>query len=295
MNTPYIRIELPRRMVDVPNRWELLSPSCYAYVLMLIERWATGELSVMAVHTAYVCHVLGLNPRRATRRPDDAATIYLIASSIDFIFVWSADKQQYQLRPARFAAQVLPTLRLRHRRWHGYQVAQCGGMLSTNLTAIQFVDALRLLPDPEHTLTVALILYTQRGKRYNAERTLQLAERYRHKLSAHEELRVLLVVHQFGALVAFLMAQPYFSVLNSTSSASPSERSGLSTTLYQLCRDGLGSAEEVEQMPALKFLELVRDKVIEGIRTLSATKMSDAEIAEKTNLPISVISQYTTT
>jgi len=61
--------------------------------------------------------------------------------------------------------------------------------------------------------------------------------------------------------------------------------------LYNLSADGLGNSDEVEQMNLIKYLTIMRKKLIESVKSLKAANMDNAKIAEETGLPIHIITK----
>ena len=64
---------------------------------------------------------------------------------------------------------------------------------------------------------------------------------------------------------------------------------GAQDALYGLSADGYGNLREISQMSVLQYLGILRKKMIESVRSLHASKMDVAKIANTTRLPIDVI------
>lgn len=59
--------------------------------------------------------------------------------------------------------------------------------------------------------------------------------------------------------------------------------------LYDLSKDGLGNARQVEQLNVLTYLRILRKKTIEGVKSLKATGMELAKIADEVGLPLEIV------
>ena len=78
--------------------------------------------------------------------------------------------------------------------------------------------------------------------------------------------------------------------------AGESEKKSLITTgalesLYNLSNDGLGDISTVEQMNLIKYLTILRKKLIEAVQSMGSAEMPVVDIAKNTGLPISLIKQ----
>ena len=78
--------------------------------------------------------------------------------------------------------------------------------------------------------------------------------------------------------------------------AGESEKKSLITTgalesLYNLSNDVLGDISTVEQMNLIKYLTILRKKLIEAVQSMGSAEMPVVDIAKNTGLPISLIKQ----
>ena len=65
----------------------------------------------------------------------------------------------------------------------------------------------------------------------------------------------------------------------------------MEASLYHLCADGIGTADQVEQLPILQYLELMRQKLIEGVRSMKEMSMEIGEIADKSRLDVVTVAK----
>ena len=58
----------------------------------------------------------------------------------------------------------------------------------------------------------------------------------------------------------------------------------MSDSLYELCKNGYGDYGQVEKMPLVTYLTILRSDLISSIRTMAAGGTTSDEIAERTHL-----------
>ncbi|ATR90085.1 hypothetical protein CS544_02575 [Porphyromonas gingivalis] len=293
MNASVITFSTPGGEYAIPNRWQTLEEEHFLPTFSLLERWVGGKLSPIELQTLYVCTVLGVDHRKVFDA-GGGENLYTIAGTIDFLLSYDSSEDRYQIRQPLFARQFLPRIRLCGEELVGYTVCTAGGMLSTDLQSIRFIDALDLLAagTPDSLLSLTLTLYA--GGVYSAESVHRRAGAMQARLTEDEARLVRAVAFQFGAFASYIFSLPRYELLKGRdrSSAEKSEYAlGLEHTLYSLCSDGLGTASEVEGMPVLRFLETMRAKLIEGIRSMHEAGVKIFDIEEKTGVDVATISQ----
>lgn len=89
------------------------------------------------------------------------------------------------------------------------------------------------------------------------------------------------VVLNFQAFVTFVFTRTAFSVLWSADADRPGrrERISMSDSLYGLCKEGYGSYEQVERMPLLTYLGIMRAETIQSVRSMATDDTTPEEIA----------------
>lgn len=277
MNAPYIKFETPGGIHQIPNRWELLSPELYPSLCRLLSEYNRGGISFRELHIDYVCLALGLNPRKI--KEPASTNIYLLSEQIDFIF--SPDGKLN----ACFLAQLVPVLPIEKKEYPGYTINKACDTLTSSLTALQFIEAYELIGYQADKLPLlAAILYCP-GK-YTSESAHLFADELR---TADENILQAIALN-FNALVNFLFTKTHFSILMNKK---PSEKKNITISmadgLYNLSADGLGDASAIEQLPLLKYLSILRKKLIESVQAMHQAEMDLQEIATKTGLSIKTI------
>lgn len=307
---------------QIRNSWEQLSDYLFITLMRDFRLMAKGELSPAMVRINYICNSMGWKKRRikgeesyqglaflaeqvtfpflivypdddlaladldpATRElckriPPDRLTGVSIArylSRLDYKFVFDSC----------FCAQLVPSVEVDDEYYFGYKINTSFNVLTCSLTALQYVEARSLIGKSMDTLPLlAAILY--HPGRYSSESAHLLAESF--KSLPEDTLHA--IAFNFQAFNNYLFTKTEFSLLTAAKDGKYSAIStGALESLYNLSNDGLGDITAVEQMNVIKYLTILRKKIIESIRSLSSARMEKADIEKETGLPIHIINQ----
>lgn len=317
----YIECEIKGKPYRIPNSWETLSPSQFTYVAGLLLQYGSGKLSMSDVRLYYIVHMLDIDLSYVPRRHADAiaANLYILLSHVTFIFnlkykpdIWDnlsqatrnmALKTDPHLLPdtpevrllrtqpytyvvdACFAVQLLPFVEVFGRRYQGYTINTDCGQLSTSLTARQYVDASECLSGLSANTgllsLLAAILYCPGI--YNNSWAHDNARHFASLPVATLEA----VSLNFQAFVLLLFRKTHFSILWSKAKKDSQESkitSSIDEALLNLSADGYGDHEKIDAMPLIKYLEILRNKKIQAVRTMHAAEMKMHDIMSKTGL-----------
>ncbi|MBN9301630.1 MULTISPECIES: hypothetical protein [Dysgonomonas] len=322
-----IDIEIKGKPYSLPNSWDALSPDEFVYLSGLLQDYAAGLLSVSDVRLRFVVYVLDIDMSYVPARHKDtiAQNLYILMSKITFIFnikypdqLWnglSAELRKEALKTEPkylpdtpevrllrrcdykyvidgcFAAQLLPTITIGKVSCVGYTINTLCDQLSTSLTARQYVDATECLNGIEKNRSLlpllAATLYQPAG--YSSE--------WAHdNVSLFAELPVAVleaVALCFQAFVLFLFTKTHFSILWKKTNTKDLQRNklsvGLKDGIYTLSEDGYGDIHTVGEMSLIEYLEILRKKKIDAVRTMHSAEMKITDIAEKTGLDFDTI------
>lgn len=281
MNAGHINFTTPFGSYSVPNRWELLTPELYLEVCRLLDLYAHGKISYGQMLLAYTCKALDIDPGKI-KGTTAHENIYLISSQVDFIM---RDTQHIN---NCFLAQLLPTVNAGGKTYHGYDVCTGFDTLTCSLTAIQFIEAYELVGAPEEKLPLlAAILYCPDG--YTSEKAHALASAF----NGIGSVMLQGIALNFQAFCNYLFTRTPFKILYEANpkKASKAITIAMAESLYNLSADGLGDVVVIEQMPVIKYLSILRKKLIESVRSMHEAKMDVVEIAAKTGLSIQLINK----
>jgi hypothetical protein len=317
-----IELELKGKTIAIPSKWEELDSRQFIYLAGLLNNLATGSISVAEVRMLFLCHCLHVNISRKKLTHDAYANIYAISLQLKFIFSIEYDPKDIEAvsletrklirkTPASelpetpeirfckrlthkyviesvFCRQLLPVVKIgKYKAAKGYTVNISFGVLSTSLTALQFIEASEILSSEQSALKMPLlasILYSPLP--YNSEAAHANATRF-----ANIQASVLTAISiNFQAFTAYLFKRSEFALLNhSKPGKAASISTGMLETLFNLSSDGLGDAATIKQLNVIEFLTIMRKKLIESVRTMNDMGKKLPDIEEETHLPIEII------
>ena len=264
----------------IPNSWQGVTPDVFQkFVSNLADHYA-GNLTEADIRRRYVLDVMGWRLSRI-HDTDTLATVVALADRITFLF--SPD-----LTPnLNFFAQFVPTIKIGTTEYQAYSVSTAYNNLTTSLTALQYIEAQQALTQGTPSLPMlAAILYCPQP--YSSTLAQQLAE----KMQQLPAVTLMAIQMNFIAFTTALYSQTEFALL---AKFQPKKQSPIATdmadALYDLCADGLGTHEEVEQMNLLTYLRILRKKTIEAVRQMRSMEWDVIRISQETTLPVSVIQQ----
>ena len=263
------------RTITIPNSWNGLSPELFTSIVNNLAKYASGQLSKRELLIMYVAEYLGIELSHLSTT--EAENLYLLSEDVSFLFKGEDIRHT-------FCAQLIPEVNIQGREYTGYQINYSFGALTCSLSAAQFIEAYSMIScDESKYPLIAAILYTHP---YSAALAHQRAE-----IFAKLDKDTLRAIHfNFRAFVSFLFSNTMFSILSSGSNKKENLFSvSMADALYDLSADGLGDSEQIEKMDVIKYLRILRKKLIESIRTMHSSEVSITDIADKTGLPTQTI------
>ena len=306
----------------IPNRWEGMSPSLYIRLVADLLRMADGHLSAGEVRINHLLHLMGWDKRKF-RTEEQIANLVAISEQLTFLFqinypdnnaaldgisgkVYECcrriDPYHLHFPIARvlrrldyryvvdlcFCAQLLPSLRIKEYAYKGYTVKTSYGMLTCSLTALQYIEARSLIEQGEKSLPLMAAILYYPEQRYDSEKAHALA----HEFAALPIEVLTAVSFNFQAFNSYLFNKTSFSLL---SKFEPQETHPITTdavdALYDLSKEGLGDASQIEQMNMITYLKVLRKKTISAIRDMKGFGWDKTKISQESGLPISVINK----
>lgn len=280
-----ISVRANGKVYEIPNSWELLTSDQYLKLIELLSLMENGQYPPGAVKCLFLCYMMKWDLNRIKRDEKVLENFMSIASQITFIFQEKDDKFVLDLC---FCRQQLPLIFIDKKAYYGYDINTDFQSLTCSLTALQYIEARQLLDMGEESLPLlAAVLYFGKGQ-YSSEKAQKLALQFR-KLPANT-LRAIAL--NFTAVNNFLFSKTEFSLLTKFL---PQKGNSITTdatdALYDLSKDGLGNANQVEQLNVLTYLRILRKKTIEGVKSLKASGMEMAKIADEVGLPLEIVKQ----
>jgi hypothetical protein len=335
-----ITFYLDKKQYSFPNTWNELTPDQFRTLVAVLMDYAEGKITAQNARVLWFCAIGKINPSIVLNRKSGdmvAENITLAASQFTFFFriEYEGDifhlspeiRKQMRRRPpdelpdtpeirwarrlnyhyvvdASFASQLQPLLSIKKRVFTGYRLALNSGIISTSLTAQQYIDANtiynRFIKTKDDTLLNELIavLYFEAFQPlkmnlhrppvfYVSENIPVLAKLF----EKVDPITKLTVLFNFQAFQSFLATRTHFALLWSRSSPvdAPKISLGMADSLYTLAKGGFGSVEELSRINLISFLELLLKNLTDTVHYLHENKVSIAEISDKTGLSITNI------
>lgn len=323
MNT-MIKISAKGRTYYIPNAWHLLTPQAYLDIIKDLVEFSSGRLSAGMVKIRYVSRELGIKLEKVSNE-DSWANLVWMAEQVTFPFlicypdndaalkdVDAAARAKYKrIAPEHiekdalaryllkldykysldglFCAQLLPELKVGYRQMKGYSINTEFGALTCSLVAQQWLEARKLsstlegCSEPDRLALLAAILYCPNT--YSIENAKRLASNLKrlplHVLEA--------VAFNFNSFNNFLFRHTEFALLAEGKATKKAITVEADARLYDLSSYGLGSSSEVEQLNLITYLTVLRNKLIESVRSLHGANMKLTDIAAETGLPLPII------
>lgn len=304
----------------IPNRWDAMNDRQYIRLVGDFLRMAAGELSAGEVRINWLCNIMDWNKRKF-HSEEQIANLVTISEQLTFMFqinypdnnsvLDGVDEDTYELcrrvDPYRlniplarvlrrldyqyvidlcFCAQLIPSVQIDGHSFPGYRIETSFGTLTCSLTALQYVEAQGLIERGEESLPLLAAILYYPEKEYNSERAHGLANDF-----AKFPLETLTAISfNFQAFNNYLFSKTSFSLL-SKFAHKPKQpiTTDASDALYDLSKEGLGNAKQIEQMNVLTYLKVLRKKTIDAVKDMKGFGWDKLKISEEVGLPISVI------
>ena len=310
------------RTYRVPNRWESMTSEQYLHLIRDLMRMGAGKISSGEVRIRYLCDVMGWNIHKF-RNEDQIADLIAISEQLTFLFLINYPdnnsvldgldaktrercqridpfrlhhpiarvlrRLDYQYVPDFcFCAQLLPTITASGKEYHGYRIETDYGMITCSLSALQYIEARALIEQGQKALPLMAAILYYPDKEYDSQRAHAMAKDF-----AALDMNVLAAISlNFQAFNCYLFTKTPFSLL--AKFKHKQERpitTDASEALYDLSKDGLGDARQIEQMNLLTYLKILRKKSIDAVRDLKSMDWDKLKISNEVGLPVSVIDQ----
>ena len=301
---------------SIPNRWEAMNYRQYIRLVGDFLRMAAGELSAGEVRINWLCDIMGWDKRKL-HSEEQIANLIAISEQLTFMFQINypdnnavldgvselcrrIDPYRLNIPLARvlrrlnyqyvidlcFCAQLIPSIQIGEHSYPGYRIETGFGMLTCSLTALQYIEAQDLIDRGSESLPLLAAILYYPEKEYHSERAHELAKEF-----AKLPLETLTAISfNFQAFNNYLFSKTSFSLL-SKFVYKPKQpiTTDASDALYDLSKEGLGNATQIEQMNILTYLKVLRKKTSDAVKDMKGFGWDKAKISEEVGLPISVI------
>lgn len=315
-----IELSYQGRIHRVPNRWEGMSSDHYISLVADLLHMAGGKLSAGEVRINHLLRLMGWDKRKF-RTEEQIANLVAISEQLTFLFQINypdnnaaldgvsgevyercrrVDPYRLHLPIARvlrrldyqyvvnlcFCAQLIPSVRIKEQRYRGYTIETGYGMLTCSLTALQYIEARELIEQGAESLPLMAAILYYPEKQYDSEHAHALAAEF-----ASLPVEVLTAISfNFQAFNNYLFSNTSFFLL---SKFKPKPSRPITTdapdALYDLSKEGLGDARQVEGMNIITYLKVLRKKTIDAVRDMKGFGWDKLKISDEVGLPINII------
>lgn len=320
-----IEFNVHQKEFGIPNSWEELTPELYEGIMADMDLVTSGNLSPAMLQIKHVCRTMGWEPHRLAHFKEDDDTMSNLAwlgEQVDFIFRISYPEHDAALQglskedfakakkipPERlrmpiarylsrleyvftlngcFCSQLIPFVSIQGQVYKGYVIDTSFNQLTCSLTALQFIEARSMLGCDKTMLPLLAAILYHPGK-YDSESAHVLAKSFeRLSLTTLQS-----IAFNFSSFVNYLFTKTDFWILIAGEYEKPSPiTTGSLESLYNLSSDGYGDIAVIEQMNIIKYLTILRKKLIETVKSMHYAEVKHVDIAKNTGLPISLIKQ----
>ncbi len=313
--------ECGNSVVQIPDAWAELTESQYLKLIVRLQEYNAGTTSIAECRMLWLADILGIDLKSIPGNAQQAAdNLFFMSRGISFFtrirypegkldsvsaevrrladripaedLPYSLEVAYLRRLPfeyyidAVFCKNLIPYVKVGNKKHIGYTADFSDGVFDTSLTALQYITAMELLSAVGHG---------DKGKQ-----AVLVAVLYGNDITKKDVFKELsaetlaAIVLNFQAFVTFIFTVTEFAILWKKGS-STGNTTGMITLsgidmLYDLSTAGYGTPDQVENMPLLKYLRIVKKNLVSSVTMLRDMGKNDGEIAEKTGLSLSVIS-----
>lgn len=195
-----------------------------------------------------------------------------------------------------FSSNIIPFLEPslksnpKHLRYRGYRFSIEDDLLSTNLTAGQFSNAITIAGQYGSTknpallnLLCAILYYRYDQVDYSFEKSKTLAPAFK---EVPEHIKQAVYINFMG-IKEFLTTRTKFAILfRSSNEKTPEISVGFNNTIYTLAKSGYGDAEQLMQFNLVTFMDLMLKELIDAVKSMKEMEMELDKILSATGLSL---------
>lgn len=291
----------------IPSSWEELSSKQFIKIAEALSEFSIGRIQfdMLRIKIVYaVVDGLKVDPKNEIL----CENVYRLSERLTFPYKYVYDKRYKQLSPTlqkqlekNLAAQLDnsdPEVRVAHKMTPkvdidlcisqqlipklgstkiGYTFSSSNGIIDTNLTAEQYIDANNLIREmrKEHDFvlnTLVDVLYPGHSKK-----SIPYADK-------------IAVYYNYLGIASYISQLPKYDLLfNKESSSQNSEKAsplGAEGNLYFISEKGYGDHKSICKLSVFVYLDILLKQTIDSILSLHSYQVKPSEIANKLNLSI---------
>lgn len=280
-----LTVTLKSKPYNFPTSWEEFTPdqgAAFVRMASCMDDFESGRIDFEAFTVGITLAQLGVEKVSAFT-DEFAENVWRLKELLAFPYkiTTAADGRRIANLTVKLSENLLPQIR----DTKGYAFRrEPSGRMDCSLTAEQYIDALELMQAYQNTRHPSAL----------ESLVLTLYPGIQHA-SAEESIAV---YYNFRGILAWIRSIPSYALIFPPSDGAEREVSGhnpvgLASSIFSLAKAGYGDINTVKDLPLFSYLGLLMQQSIESIHTLSASGMKPTQIADRLNLPIDIVLQYT--
>lgn len=288
------RVTLGRKTYDIPARWsEVKDLAQFIRICKVLFDYESGAAGYDELRISLAVAALGLEV--GCLKPTDILYENLFRISEHITFPYTVTDMPDGSTSVGIDILMTDNLLAEISGCRGYRyITSPSGVVDTDLTAQQYVDALQLLQLYSLRLKQGcgrdMLLGVLRALFNTLYRPAEAVE------PPEDELIALL--YNYRGIMATLQADPDYALIFSKdepqqrpAAASPV---GAQAAIFALSKAGFGDIAQIRSLDVHTFLAAMVQQTIDSIHTLAGAKMGAAAISEKLNLPLEQVLPFVT-
>lgn len=303
----------------IPNQWEELTPTQFCKVGGALHLLEQGKVRFEEFKLLIIYALLDGDPKPQPENEIYCENLFRLSEYITFPYKFVYPDSKFQNFPpltqiwlakhlpvdvqdpfhrvaAKMERYVEPDLllfkqllpQLPGTKLQGYTFQLTGGVVNTNLTAQQYIDANTVLQmyhqsgDTTFLQQLVKILYCPAP--YTGEKAENIS------LKKVNERDMYAVMYNYKGIVNWISRLEKYDILfNAPAKKDGKNPLGPNAPLYTLAGKGYGSLIEVGAMPLFSYLDLLLKQTVDAVAQLNSLGKKKSEIAAELNLSIDQI------
>jgi hypothetical protein len=295
-----IEIKETGKKVQIKNQWNELDQTDFLFVSGLLWKVFNNKLSLIDLRLKLFYYFTDFEYKKKKYTDDEAAdiatNIYRISEQITFSYTQSGDEFIFNFDIDRFFILTIDidTIEMKGLTFN----INDNGIISTDMTAEEFVDAYNFYVMFENSKNIGILKYMAliflrpvvNGKKieYSSVSCIQNAM----ALSDIDSSVLFGCYIQFAGLMNFILKRTNYALLFKGDAQQAGKISiGLAETIYSLSKTGYGSKSEIAKLNLFEYLDLLLKETLDYVKELNAMEKTYNEISELTGLSIDQITR----
>jgi len=268
---------LPARWSDIRDRAQFLD------ICRALLEFETGLTSFDEFRLALTIAVLRLNLEKVHPSETLHENLFRIAELLDFFYAITdqPDGSRIASINIRLEQNLLPEAG----GVKGYKyITDEAGIVDTNLTAAQYVEALAILPH--------LRAYMSAGRDAGAVLDALAQTLYPGATGLSMDEKVAIFYNYRGIMETIAADPDYDLIFNTQPSSEAPSPVGPQSAILSLSKAGFGDIEKIRNLDVYTYLAALVQQTVDSIRALASSGMKTGEIADRLHLTAEQVAPY---